>query len=498
MSGTKADQVIRIWEAGYEFSDVNADALQCKLQAENTHPKMLVVERIQLKKSKQLYHLCHLSKNLYNEANYLVKTTYNTETVANGKNKWIRYRKLNDQLKSSNNYKDLPSQVSQQVLRLVDHNWMAFFHAIKDWKVNPDKYERKPKPPRYKPKDGENLLIFTNQEARIKYNKQEKKYYIHFNYKANLSSVPVNGDRVRELHQVRILPRGCYYILEIVYEKEIIEAKTSKDRMIGIDLGVRNIVTVVNNVGLCPFIVKGGLVKSINQYYNKLLAKAQTVKEEHGIKRSTMRTHRLRRTRNNKINDLFHKLSRALIDYCLVNKIGRVVIGYNEGWKHKCQMGKKNNQNFVSIPFHRLLNQLSYKGELVGIEVVKVEESHTSKCSFLDGEPIEHHDIYVGTRGVYRSKKVGGNGKVSHGLFKTAAGKIINSDVNGAYNIMRKAFPKAIQADRIEGLGLIPYSVKFAELKQLANLKSPHKHSRKQNADGIQVLGRSHGDPLDH
>jgi len=152
-------------------------------------------------------------------------------------------------------------------------------------------------------------------------------------------------------------------------------------------------------------------------------------------------------------------------------------------------MGKRNNQNFVNIPFHRLVSQIQYKAELVGIDVVKINEDHTSKCSFLDNEPIEHHDMYVGTRGVYRSKAEGGNGKVSHGLFKTATGKIINSDVNGAYNILRKAFPKAIAADGIGGLGLVPYSVKFAELNNLTNLKSTAKHSRKQNADGIEVSG---------
>jgi hypothetical protein len=152
-------------------------------------------------------------------------------------------------------------------------------------------------------------------------------------------------------------------------------------------------------------------------------------------------------------------------------------------------MGRKNNQNFENIPFHRLIDQIQYKAELLGIAVEKTNEDHTSKCSFLDNEPIEHQDAYLGTRGVYQSKRNGGNGKVSHGLFKTKTGLIINSDVNGAYNILRKALPKAISADRIEGHGLVPYSVKFADLKQLANLKSTVKHSRKQNVDGIKVRG---------
>ena len=493
----KAEVVKIIWEQGFIFEDVYHFVSQTiKVKHSNT---LQQVERIQLKRSAQLYQLCHLAKNLYNDANYIVKETYKTQTVPSGKKKWIRYLELYHQLKKKQSYTDLPAQVAQQVLRLVDKNWKAFFNAVKDWKQNPDKYEKKPKPPHYKPHDGECLATFPNQSARIWYNDSENRHYLKFNYKAKLPPVPLSRDRVHaylEFNQVRILPRGSYYILEIVYEKEIQEANTSKDRMIALDLGVRNTVTVVNNVGLRPFIVKGGPVKSVNQYFNKLKAKYHEMNANNGIQRNTLRIKRIQRTRNNKINDLFHKLSRALVDYCLVHKLGRIVIGYNEGWKQKCKMGKRNNQNFVNIPFDRLISQIQYKAELVGIEVVKVEESHTSKCSFLDNEPIRHHDNYVGTRGVYRSQKVGGNGKISHGLFKTATGKIINSDVNGAYNILRKAFPKAIAADGIGGLGFVPYSVTFAELKQLANLNTTIKHSRKQSADGIEVLGYCRrGDP---
>jgi putative transposase len=147
--------------------------------------------------------------------------------------------------------------------------------------------------------------------------------------------------------------------------------------------------------------------------------------------------------RKKKINDYFHKASRKIIDYCVLNDIGTVVIGYNPDWKQNCHLGKKNTQNFVNIPYYRLIQQLNYKATEQGITVIKQEESHSSKCSFLDKEPIEHHDNYLGRR-------------ITSGLFKSQQGTIINADVNGAYNILKKAFLDAVDADRIETVGLHP------------------------------------------
>ena len=128
-----------------------------------------------------------------------------------------------------------------------------------------------------------------------------------------------------------------------------------------------------------------------------------------------------------------------------------VVIGYNPDWEQKCQIGKKNTQNFINIPYYKLIQQLDYKAEEQGITIIKQEESHSSKCSFLDNEPIEHHDKYAGKR-------------ISRGLFKTEKGTIINADVNGAYNILKKAFLNAVVADRIEGVGLHPTRWKLASV----------------------------------
>jgi len=309
---------------------------------------------------------------------------------------------------------------------------------MKEWRKYSEKYQGRPRPPKYKKKNGEYIVIFTNQQCRI------KNGYLHFPTKVKLSPIKT---RIRnQLHQVRIIPKGLYYILEIVYSKKINNLNINRNRVIGIDLGVNNIVTIVNNVGFKPTIIKGGIVKSINQFYNKRIAELKSIKDKQGIKFDTKRLQRITRKRNNKINDIFHKISREIINYCLKCNFGAIIIGYNKTWKQKVKIGKINNQKFVQIPFFKLINQIKYKSELVGIDVVIEREYFTSKCSFLDKESIEKHKKYAGIR-------------INRGLFKSQKGILINADVNAGYNIMKKAVPNAVSADGIEGVGLHPYSI---------------------------------------
>lgn len=394
---------------------------------------MKQTEQIQLKKTFELFNLCHKAKDLYNKANFIIRQAF-FET-----GRWIRYNELNKTLKSEKEYKELPIQTSQQILILLDKNWKSFFKSIKDWEKHPEKYLGRPQIPKYKKKNGESIVIFTNQNTRI------KDGLIYFPKKCNLlfikTRIPNN------FQQIRIIPRGLSYVLEIIYEKEPINLELDKYRILGIDLGLRNLATCVNNIGLKPFVIKGGIVKSINQFYNKQRAKYQSIKDLQGYKFETKRLQRLTLKRNNKIKDYFHKISRAIINSCIENNFGTIILGYNNGWKQEIELGKRNNQNFVNIPFSKLVQQIHYKAELVSIEVKIIEESHTSKCSFLDNESIEHHDKYSGKR-------------ISRGLFKTKNNILINADVNGSYNIIKKAVPNAF-ADGIEGIGLCPYSLGF-------------------------------------
>ena len=206
---------------------------------------------------------------------------------------------------------------------------------------------------------------------------------------------------------------------------------------------MNNLITAVNNIGLDPIIIKGKVIKSINQYYNKQLAYYRSIENKKSNFQDTKRIHKLHLKRNNKINTIFHRISRFLIDYCIENNLGTIIIGYNDGWKQNINIGKKNNQKFVQIPFLRLINQVKYKSELIGITVITINENHTSKCSFLDNEEIRHHKKYVGKR-------------ISRGLFRSSNGTLINADVNAGYNIMKKVFPNSVKVDGIEAFGLMP------------------------------------------
>lgn len=413
---------------------------------------MNLTEIIQLKKTKELSGLCHKSKNLYNFANYLIRQRFIKSYIK--ENSWIRYYELWCLLKYEDVFRELPYHTSQLILKQLDKTWKSFFKAIKDWKIHPEKYQGRPKLLKYKKKDGEFMLIFDYTQCKIKDGRLYFPRQVINHKKSEPVLLPIKT-RIKEKPKfIRILPRGSHYICEIIYEKKIRSLNLDKKRIIGIDLGVNNLVSIVNNVGLRPFIIKGGIVKSINQFYNKRRSELHSIKDKQGYKFQTKRLKRLDLKRSNMIRDFFHKTSRKAIDYCIKNNFGTIMIGYNSGWKQKVDIGKRNNQKFVGIPFLKLINQIKYKSELIGIDLVLHNENHTSKCSFLDNEEIRHHKKYMGKR-------------IKRGIFKSKNGILINADINGAYNIIKKAIPNAFKVDGIEVLELKPFSVSvFSEIEK--------------------------------
>ena len=386
----------------------------------------------------------HKSKNLYNHANYIVRN----EFVKN--NKWIRYEELDRILKADlefDDYRQMPTaQAAQQTLRVLDKNWKSFFKAIKEWSRNKDKFLGRPKLPGYKAKDGNTILIMTNQNVKFKDNilvfpRAFNGFTIcpKFMEKNNFSS----------FQQVRFLPRYKHIVVEVVYNIEIPDVKLEDNgKYLGVDIGLDNLATVVNNFGLKPFVINGKGLKSINKYYNKELAHYRELAKRINNKDYTRRMGRITDKRNNKIDDYMHKASLYLVNYALTAGANTIVIGNNKEWKQESRMGKIVNQSFVGIPQKRFIQMIQYKAENVGLEVILTEESYTSGTSFLDGEK-PAKACYDKSRRKYR------------GLFVSNTGIKINADVNGAYQIMKKVFPNAF-ADGIEGVVLHPVRVNVA------------------------------------
>jgi putative transposase len=235
------------------------------------------------------------------------------------------------------------------------------------------------------------------------------------------------------LHEVRIVPAGNRYKVEIVHEHHV-PALLSPDpkRIASIDLGLNNLVTMTNDIGEQPIVINGKIAKSMNQYFNKKRAKLMRNVGDQG---TSDRLWKLTMKRNHKIGDLMHKASHDVVQWCIEHGIDTLVVGKNDGWKQGINIGKRNNQHFVAIPFENLLQKLAYKCEDAGIRFVETDEAYTSKCSYLDSEQIGMHETYLGRR-------------VSRGLFRSATGTTINADLNGSYNIMRKAFPNASYSAR--------------------------------------------------
>jgi IS605 OrfB family transposase len=398
---------------------------------------------------KELDHATFLSKNLYNRANYVVreefiKTSKEKEEGKREQANWMRTHELNRMLLTDENYIALPRKVSQHVLMQVDSAWKSFFASMRSWKKSPSKFKAKPEPPRFKHKQkGRAVLVYSNQA--ISKMALKKRKAIELSGVDGLS-IPYQHIGCSPI-EARIVPcfRTGRIIIEVVYEKQPIHHDhIGKNLHLAIDLGVNNLMALTSDKpGFIPALVNGRPLKSINQFYNKRRAKLQSMLPEG--QKTSKRLRRLFAKRSNKLHHEMHHASKLVIDICLKHGIGSIIIGKNDGWKQGVNIGKRNNQNFVSIPFDKLLSQIEYKAALQGIDVKVREEAYTSKCSFLDQEPIRKHETYAGRR-------------VKRGLFRADDGRLINADINGSYNILRKEVPAAF-AKGIEAVVVRPKCV---------------------------------------
>lgn len=394
---------------------------------------MYLIESHTITKNNPLWKECDriafASKNLYNRSLYLLKQ----ELETNGK--MISFNNMYNLIKNEDCFKALPSDISTATLMQLNRQFMSYFKAIKSWKKNPTKFKNCPKLPNFKhKKTGRNLVIFTKNVCRLK--KNQILFNKHINLKVNT--------KVDNIIEVQVVPQKSCYKIQICYKKQESELKENNNYM-GIDLGLNNLVTCTTT-NFKSIIINGKPLKSINHFYNQKLSKEQSQLKKNHNKFKSNKTQKLTLKRNNKVNNYLHKSSKEIIKFALDNNISAIVIGKNKEWKQDINLGFKNNQNFVQIPFNTLINQIEYKAKLQGISVLQHEESYTSKCSALDLEPICKHESYLGKR-------------IKRGLFRSSNGTIINADQQASVNIIRKQFGEVFTLDQIQGFAVNPIKI---------------------------------------
>ena len=414
--------------------------------------------RIKKHKNKKLLHeidsYCYKVKNLSNSVNYLIKQCYRIhKKIVNGKaledwekeliqeinkaleeynagryeNKRLRYINVDNgyiadayflswYLKGTEVYKDVPySTCSQICIQEKCREWKSFYSATAEYQKDPKKFKEQPHVPGYlDPKKGRGSLVITSQNFKV--DEDGKVTMPKF-----LSGIHIKArhDKVR---QIRIKMYKGSVLISLMYEKK--EKTVKGTKVMGIDLGVNNLIAAAWDSEDRPVIINGKPIKSINQYYNKAKAHMQKEAKVYNGKNSTKRLNKLTAKRNRKIKDYMHKASRKIVDMAVSSGVGLIVIGANHGWKQEVHMGNITNQNFVSIPYKTLTDMIVYKARLEGIEVKTVRESYTSGTSYLDGEKPER-EYYDKAR------------RVKRGLFKSNSGILINADTNAAYQMMK-------------------------------------------------------------
>ena len=356
-----------------------------------------------------------LSKNLYNATLYTVRQYY----FAN--KQFLNYHAVNKIYAGNNqpDYRALPAKVAQHTQMLVDRNFKSFFGLLK-LKAQ-GKYNKPIKIPKYLNKKAGRQVIHYDKGA-ISF---KAKGFI----KLAKSNIKIKTKLTKESVQfVRLVPKNNHIVIEIGYNLNEPEQKLNNNNVLAIDIGVNNIASCVTTDGE-KLLINGRQLKYINHNYNKAVADAKSkIKTTHN-QNSSKYISQIINKRNNRINDYLHKITTYIVNHAVSKNIGTIVVGYNKEWKQDTNMGKVNNQNFVHIPFYRLINLLEYKCSLKGIKFQTITEAYTSKCSFVDNEEIKKHTTYSGKR-------------ISREWFKTKNGLIINADINGAYNILKKYMQK--------------------------------------------------------
>ena len=374
-----------------------------------------------------LKELCFLSKNMYNVALYSIRQHF-----FNNK-KMLSYVDNYHLIKDNENYLELNSNMAQQIIKEVHGAFSSFFALIKLKKQA--KYDAKVNIPKYLDKSSYFSLIIG--QIRIKDNLLKVPMSPSFKRLFGNIEIKVPSNlKDKTIKEIRIIPKcnARFFEIQYIYEVSEIQKNLNKTNVLAIDFGVNNLATCVSNSGK-SFIVDGKRLKSINQLYNKELKKMQSVRDKLlGSKRPISKAEFLLiNKRNNRVNDYLNKSARLIVNYCIKNNIGTIVVGMNKGIKNKINIGKKNNQQFTQISFSKLAKKIKSLCDTCGISYVEQEESYTSKADFFSGDTIPVYKENDRNNYIFSGKRV------SRGQYKSSVGLIINADINGALNILSKS-----------------------------------------------------------
>jgi putative transposase len=346
-------------------------------------------------------------------------------------------------VKASDAYKALPAKVSNQVLIQLHQAWIGFFEAMDEWRSHPERFTGRPNLPGYKHKtQGRNLLVY---EKGAIWKRELDQGVIAV---TQLGALVLTAQSRETVLEVRIVAKGDHYVIEVVYQEEAKQANVDPTLFVAVDLGVNVLAALTSNKpGFTPRLVSGKPIKSRNQFYNKQRAhhQSQLAKQNRFTSRQL---DRITTKRNRRIMQLLHTASRRIIELLVSEGIGLLIVGKNPLWKQEVELGRRNNQNFVQIPHAKLIELLTYKAQLVGIQVIETEESYTSRASFLDRDAIPVYDPAQTEQPRFSGRREGR-------WYYASDKQIIHADINGSYNIGRKVVPTAF-----DGLGIAAPAVR--------------------------------------
>ena len=383
------------------------------------------LRRLNKQEFNALLALCRLSKNLFNVALFECRQYFFNER------KRLTYESNYHLCKSNENYRLLNTDIAQQTMKVVDRSMRSFLGLLKAISVG--RCDQRPKLPNYLPKEGYFPLII----PRIRLKDGYFAVPMSREFKEEYGEVKIQlpeSLKDKKIKEVRIHPKysARWFEIEYIYEDEKIEASVDSDKAIAIDLGVDNLCGCIDTDGH-QFLIDGKRLKSINQWYNKRNAQLQSAKDKQGIKSFTNKQARLYQWRSNCVRDYLNKSVRTIINHCLKQDIGKLVVGYNPGIKQKISIGKSNNQNFVQIPFWQLRSKLEALCLRYGIEYFEQEESYTSKASFYDQDEIPVYNADNPSKQKFSGRRI------KRGLYRTENKHLVSSDINGSANILVKS-----------------------------------------------------------